>query len=170
MLSRWEAQKESGNVKFEEFSGDSELAETGWRENRWGTGEEGSQPAQQIVLGSCNDAVSAGGGGVGTRMSLAPGKAIPLSPSSKHINITRWAKNFIHFGSGGIAFHPGRPSSFWDIVICYKLSSPRDNLTTNRANHLTLNCARWWRVIRRKAVGDFILWSAREFALKGGNN
>lgn len=63
MLSRWEAQKESGNVKFEEFSGDSELAETGWRENRWGTGEEGSQPAQQIALGSCNDAVSAGGGG-----------------------------------------------------------------------------------------------------------
>lgn len=105
--------------------------------------------------------------GGGAWISLARRKTRPLSLSSKHINITHRAKNFIHFGTCGIAFHPGKPSYFWDIVICYKLSSPRDNLTTNRANHFTLKRDRWWRIIRRKAVGDFLLWSAEEFALKG---
>lgn len=62
MLSRRKAQKESGSTKFEEFSGDSELAETELGDSRWGTGEEASECAQQIALGSCNDALSAGGG------------------------------------------------------------------------------------------------------------
>lgn len=43
MLSRRKAQKESGSIKLEEFSGDSELADTGSGESRWGTGEEGSE-------------------------------------------------------------------------------------------------------------------------------
>lgn len=45
MLSRRNAQKESGSIKFEEFSGASELAETGLGYSRWGPGEEGSEGA-----------------------------------------------------------------------------------------------------------------------------